>query len=233
MSQPFKLYRLQQIDSQLDQAHDRLAEIAAILSDNAAIRKARGQADKTAAALEKAKKELRKAEENVHSQRSKIERSEATLYGGTIKNPKELQDIQSEAAALKRYLSVLEDRQLEAMLAVDGAEDTHQNAIESLESVTRESVRQNERLVEEKGGLETNVARLEKERGTTASTIEAPDLRLYEQLRKQRAGVAVARVVDNTCSACGTTLTASLLQASRSSIQLSRCDTCGRILYGG
>lgn len=233
MSQPFKLYRLQQIDTQLDQARNRLEEIEAILKDNEALIKAQRQADKTAGELEKARKALRKAEDNVRSQRSKIERTEATLYGGSVKNPKELQDLQNEAAALKRFLSVLEDRQLEVMLAVDQAEEIYTAAAESLDRVSHETARQSEELIKEKRELETDVARLENEREATSSTIEATDLKLYEQLRRQRGGVAVSKVSDKTCSACGTTLTASLLQAARSPNQLSRCDTCGRILYGG
>ncbi|MFN2235225.1 MAG: C4-type zinc ribbon domain-containing protein [Anaerolineales bacterium] len=46
-----------------------------------------------------------------------------------------------------------------------------------------------------------------------------------------RAGVAVAKVEDRACKACGSTLTASLNQAARSPSQIVFCDSCGRILY--
>src|SRR5512146_2214181 len=113
----FKLYRLQQIDSQLDQAHARLKQIEAILSNNEAVRQAQERTEAAAAQLEQERKALRKAEEIVQAQRLKIEQTESTLYGGKVRSPKELQDMQNETVSLKRYLSVLEDRQLEAMLS--------------------------------------------------------------------------------------------------------------------
>ena len=45
MSRPLNLYRLQQIDSNVDQADIRLKEIEALLSDNVNLRKATALAD--------------------------------------------------------------------------------------------------------------------------------------------------------------------------------------------
>ena len=55
---------------------------------------------------------------------------------------------------------------------------------------------------------------------------------LYENLRKQKRGVAVSLVNDNACEICGTTLTPAQAQATRLSLQIQYCPTCGRILYG-
>jgi predicted nucleic acid-binding Zn-ribbon protein len=234
MSQPFKLYRLQQMDSQLDQVRARLEQIESALSEDAALRRAQDEADQAAQALEKERKGLRHAEENVRDQRLKIEQTESTLYGGKVRNPKELQDLQNEVAALKRYLSVLEDRQLEAMLAIEEAEAIESTAGVALEQVRAQLEKQNRSLSGERTGLLKELERLKNERETTAATIAAGDLSLYEQIRLQRRGVAVARVTqDKSCSACGSTLNAALLHAARSPSQLTRCDVCGRILYGG
>jgi predicted nucleic acid-binding Zn-ribbon protein len=56
---------------------------------------------------------------------------------------------------------------------------------------------------------------------------------MYEQLRKLKRGVAVATVADNSCAACGSTLSSAQLHAAKSPNQLTRCESCGRILYGG
>jgi predicted nucleic acid-binding Zn-ribbon protein len=134
---------------------------------------------------------------------------------------------------LRRYLSTLEDRQLEAMISVDDAEKAHQAAIDKLEEIKRERAGQNAALLEEQSNLQKEVARLEVERQAASASIPPDDLHLYEQLREQRRGVAVAKVTDNACAACGSTLSAALLQAARSPNQLTRCDSCGRILYKG
>jgi predicted nucleic acid-binding Zn-ribbon protein len=58
-------------------------------------------------------------------------------------------------------------------------------------------------------------------------------LEMYENLRQQKRGVAIAEISDNACAACGTTLTAALQQSARSATTLTHCPSCGRILYAG
>ena len=233
MSQPFKLYRLQQIDSQLDWTRARLREIEAELKDNEALRRAQQNEADAASQLKETVHALRHAEENVRQQRLKIEQSESTLYGGKVRNPKELQDLQNEIAALKRFLSVLEDRQLEAMLAEEEAESTHKCTQDALEAERGHFAQQSEQLDQEKDRLLKEADRFEDERRVIIPSIPVEDLSLYDQLRHKRAGIAVAKVTDRACSACGSTLSAALLHAARSPSQISRCETCGRILYIG
>jgi len=233
MSQPFKLYRLQQIDLQLDQARLRIKEIDQILSADQTLKNAQHRAEVTGATLENARKALRRAEENVNSQHIKIEQTEATLYGGKVRNPKELQDLQNEAAALKRYLSVLEDRQLEAMIVAEEAEDEHQLALDHLAKVRAESEHRHQELTAERESLLLDIKRMESERQAATTSIAPDDLQLYEQLRKRLRGLAVAKITEKACSACGSMLSTSLLHAARSPNKLNRCDTCNRILYSG
>jgi hypothetical protein len=232
MTEPFKLYRLQQFDNQLDRAQFRLKEIEAALNDDEPLRKAQQHLHEISDALQTARKGLRKAEQDVQDQRIKIEQTEATLYGGKVRNPKELQDLQNEATALKRYKGVLEDRQIETMIAVEDAEAAFQGATAILEDVRTEFDRQHSLLADEQANLLKDVARLGTERQAAADTISLDDLNLYNQLRQQKRGVAVAKVNGGACSACGTTLNAALLSAARTASQISRCSSCGRILYG-
>lgn len=233
MSRSFSLYRLQRIDSQMDRLEARLAEIEIALGQDTALRKAKAQVDQASAHLEEELKSLRRAEEAVQGQRIKIEQTEATLYGGKVRNPKELQDMQNEAAALKRYLGVLEDRQLEAMISVEAAENDLAAAKSAQEKSRAESAVKNSSLMAEEENLSRELERLSGERSAATPSIEDQDLALYEQLRKQRRGVAVAKVSDNACDACGSTLNSTLLNMARLPSQIARCDVCGRILYGG
>lgn len=231
MSQAFKLLRLQQIDSRLDQIRTRLGEIERLLADNSEVQRAASLQEKAQGTCREADKILRRAEELVQAQRIKIEQTEAALYGGKVRNPKELQDLQNESAALKRYLATLEDRQLDAMLAQEEAEAELNRASQQLEAAELKSRQKNDSLHQEQVVLQKDLARDEQERPAAASGIAPADLQIYEQLRAQRRGVAVSPVVDRTCSACGSTLSASQLSAAHSPNQLTRCETCGRILY--
>jgi uncharacterized protein len=233
MNQSSVLYRLQQIDSQLDHAKNRLHEVEVALNENTALINAQQMVTSANADLSVELKKLRNAEEAVKDVRIKIEQTESTLYGGKVHNPKELQDLQNEAAALKRRLTDLEDRQLESMLSSEDAEITVKSAINKMNDINSQIIEQNAQLSAEKTQLLNQIDRLEAERKAALAPIQNNDLILYEQLRKMRNGVAVVKVSAKACTACGTTLTAALIQSTQSPGQLVRCPTCGRILYPG
>jgi hypothetical protein len=233
MSQSFRLYRLQQLDSQLDRNRSRLEEIKLELADDSKTRTAQTNTDQAETELQASRKTVKRAEDAVGSQRIKIEQTEASLYGGKVNNPKELQDLQNEAASLKRYLSVLEDRELEAMLAEEAAAVVFFDMQEALKAIQMEQDRKYNQLLEEQDRILKEFPRLEEERKAAAASIPPEELSLYEQIRRQRRGIGIALVKEKACSACGTTLSATLLDAARISPKLQRCETCGRILYVG
>ena len=231
MSQPFKLYRLQQIDSQIDKAKARLREIEIELQEDVELREASARLERAHQLMKENEKTLRNAEVDVLAQRIKIEQTEAALYGGKVRNPKELQDLQHESAALKRYQSTLEDRQLEIMLTMEETEAELNTSASIKQSAQSKYDNRNASLLQEQAALLRDIEREENERRATIDGIPQMDLELYQQIRLQRRGIAVAKVVDRTCSACGSTLNTGLLSAAHSPSQLTRCDTCGRILY--
>jgi len=233
MSQSLDLYRLQKIDSQREKAASRIRAIDQILLNDLALRQAQNELAACDQALQAARHNLKLAEDAVQAQAIKIEQNQAALYGGKVKNPKELQDLQHESSALKRYLSVLEDQQLDAMLALENSEQEYQKAAGFLDRTQSDSAQKNSTLVSEKQGLQRDIERLESERQATIKPIPVEAQAIYEKLLKQKRGLAVAVVLDNTCSGCGSTLTPAEWQAARSPNMISYCPTCGRILYAG
>lgn len=233
MSRPFKLYRLQQIDTQLDWIHTRLLEIETALQDDALLKQAGEAARQSEQAHEASRKALRHIEDEVQQQRIKIEQNESSLYGGKIRNPKELKDLENEVAALKRYLNTLEDRQLDAMLVEEDAAANLKMATGELEKTRLDFERRWGELNFEKEKILRDQERLDGERRAASGSILPEDMAQYAQLRKTRRGVAVAKVVDRACSACGSTLNAALLNAAHSPNQITICDACGRVLYQG
>lgn len=233
MSLSFKLFRLQQIDSQLDKHQDNLSVIEVKLDDNHALNRAKTTVEVKEKSLENKRNSLRQAEDNVLNQQIKIEQTEATLYSGKVNNPKELQDLHNEAAALKRYLTVLEDRQLEEMMELEQAEGEFEDATLNLERVQQEDKQLKNELSTNKSLSIQEIDRLNNERIVELKSISNDDVILYEKLRQKKRRVAVAKVIDNTCSACGSTLTTALRQSAQSPGKITYCESCGRILYGG
>jgi predicted nucleic acid-binding Zn-ribbon protein len=233
MSSSSQLFRLQQIDTLLDQTLARLEELEKLLSDQSTVEQAEASSKKVEAALLEVTKKLHQAENNVRDQRIKLEQDESSLYSGKMHNPKELQDLQNEVAALKRFLTTLEDRQIEIMIAAEEAEAEANNAKSIVAQTQAKMVEQNAHLNAEKTKLLKEKERLEVEWKVACAAIMPQDLDLYNQLRKTRRGIAVTKVVDRTCTACGSTLTPALVQAANSPGQFVRCPSCSRILYPG
>ena len=233
MSHSFHLYQLQKIDTQLDQGTARILEIQAKIDGDQRVPEAEAKVAESLANLKAAQTRLAKVEQEVAAKRMKLEQSESTLYGGKVKIPKELQDLQHEVASLKRILAGLEDQQLEAMMQVEEAQMGCDAAQKHLLRVQGETASENAVLVGESGMLAALKARLQVEREAVVNQVDPVYLEEYARLRKNKRGVAVATFMDDTCSACGSLLTAADRQNARSPIQVSHCPSCGRFLYGG
>jgi predicted nucleic acid-binding Zn-ribbon protein len=233
MSRASALHRLQTVDAELDQISSRLAQIQAILSDSEQVSRRREALLEAETKLKAARSAADTAERTVASQRAKIDRAEQTLYSGSVRNPKELQDLQKETEALKRYLITLEDRLLEAMVGLEEAELVRDAAAEELARVEAARAEEHSALEEERGKLLASQERLQAEREAALASVAQQDLALYTQLRQSTGGVAVALLEDGSCSACGMATAASVQQLIRSGSNLVRCDQCGRIIYAG
>ncbi|HEU0296010.1 MAG TPA: C4-type zinc ribbon domain-containing protein [Anaerolineales bacterium] len=232
MSAALGLYRLQQVDGQIDQIQARQKWIQDTLQNDMTLLAASQVYAAAEAKFKDASYLLKQSEAEVEKQHNKIEQAEASLYGGSVRNPKELQDLQKDIVSLKKYLETLEERELEAMLNVETAQQEFETAKSELERTQTNVNEQNHDLAVESETLLKDLERLRTERKAVISDLAASSVQMYDQLRKQRRGVAVATITDSTCAACGTTLTPAQQQNARSTSQLFNCPTCGRILYG-
>jgi len=232
MNQTLSLYRLQQIDLQVDRLQARLHTILVILADDAELRHLNDQVKADEAHYQAAEQALRQAEQDVQSQHIKIEQIQSSLYGGKSHSPKELQDLQNDLASLKRHLVILEDRQIESMIATETATADLDSGLARLLAGQAEQYEKNRGLQLEQATLKSDLERFFVERNATAGAIPPTELALYDQLRQQRRGIAVAVIGDKSCGACGSTLSLAQIQSARSSGQMTLCPSCGRILYG-
>jgi len=233
MSAALGLYRLQQVDTQMDQIQSRLKTILETLENDLELRAAKEALVSAENLHKRADNALKQSEAEVEKQSIKIEQTESSLYSGSVKNPKELQDLQMDVASLKKYLGTLEERELEAMIQAEESEKELGSAKEKLAGVQASLKEQNIDLTNESEVLNKDMERLEAERKAVTGTLDEQSLKTYEGLRQHKRGVAVAIISEDACSACGTTLTASQQQSVRSSSNLYYCPTCGRIVYSG
>lgn len=233
MSRVSSLFRLQELDSEIDRSQIRIADIRTILEDDEERTRATQALQTAEAKLNEARTANSSAEHAVESQRQKIEQTDSTLYGGGVTNPKELQDLQMESESLRRYLQTLEERYLEAMLELDAAQEEFDTAQLHLSKIDARLEEQHSELSQEKETSEESIQNRQSEREAVLADISADDLELYENLRAKLGGIAIAKVQEDACAACGMDQARSKLQEIRSGTVLVRCSQCNRILYSG
>ena len=231
MSASLGLYRLGLVDRQIDRVRSRLEIIQKTLDNDKEMRAARERFDKTTEEHLRAQHSLKNAEAEVDGLKIKIEQAEASLYGGSIKSPKELQDLQKEIASLKKHQVTLEERELESMFKVESTASERDKARIDFELVQARLGNEHKKLIEEQASLEKQMESIGQEREAALAPIESSMLVIYEDLRSQKRGVAVTEVDDGACASCGTTINAALQQNARSQKHLAHCPSCGRILF--
>jgi predicted nucleic acid-binding Zn-ribbon protein len=233
MSAALGLLRLQQVDSRIDQLGDKLERIRVELENDAEIAAARKALEVAEAAYADAERERLAAENLAKSQRLKMQRAESTLYGGGVRNPKELQDLQADVASLKKHLTALDESELRWMEKLEAAEQDRRHTSEKLAQVLSAASAAQGLLMDQQAELKRTRAQLQAERDAAVGAVDPHLLESYETLRRTRRGIAVAEVSDGACGACGTVLTAALQQNARHATDLVHCPSCGRILFGG
>jgi predicted nucleic acid-binding Zn-ribbon protein len=117
MSQVELLFRLQHTDDEIRAAKDRLSEVIRLQSENQDLLAARKRSKVTANELNQRRAQQTDLNLELNSLEDKANRSEQRLYSGSVKNPKELSDLQHEIESLGRRQSALEEELLEVMIA--------------------------------------------------------------------------------------------------------------------
>lgn len=233
MSRSKTLYQLQQFDSELDKSSKRIREIEQLINDRQELNIAiEVQVDAENILTEK-QKLLNQAEILVADQNIKIEQNQKKLYSGAITNHKELEDLQRESISLQKYLAVLEELQLEAMLETDQALSVYDKAASHVEELSTSKSSIDHILGVECNTLENTIIRIQEEMKLYLSKTKIPDLPTYQSLRKSLNGIAVTLMVSSSCSSCGSPIPSAIAQEARSPTKLANCPTCKRILHPG
>jgi predicted nucleic acid-binding Zn-ribbon protein len=233
MTRVSSLFRLQSLDSQIDSHQSRLAEIDADLKRHPELDLARAEEEAARALLESARQTLHHAEEETRRQQNRIAETDKTLYGGAVRNPKELQDLQEEAASLRRYQAVLEERQLQNMMQSEAAEKTVAEAEQQREELERRRSSEEAGLHAEQKTHLGALATLDMQREAMVPAIPAEDLEKYSTVRRAKRGLAVVRMDGGSCAGCGVAPSTSRVDSARSGQDIIQCSNCGRILYLG
>ena len=222
-------------DTKIDQLRHLLAHLPAREERDAAAG-ALADAEAALAAETATRDELarqqKRIDDEVETLKAKRQGFDQKLYGGTVSNPRELQDLQDEIDSLSRRITQLEDEELEVMEQVEPVEARVAELGATAEQRRTVLADAEVRLVAAEAEL---AAQLEAEtavRTETAAPVPADLLAEYERLRTGRSGIGVAKLVGSQCGGCHLTLSAVEVAAFRKlpDGEFGHCEECGRIL---
>ena len=231
MAQILQLYQLQSLDSEIDQIRQQLKEIDAQLGESKALQQAKTGHETAEATLRQAQTKMKDLALELKTVSNKISNQEKLLYSGKVLSPKEAANLQDEVAALKRWHGDREEHLLEAMVEAEEAETVRDTTATHLADVEADWQAGQGDLLDNQTDLKNKLIDRKKRRPAIAAAIDKQTLTLYERLRTQKAGRAVAAVKGGVCQGCGVTPSSNKLRQARAGTELMTCGACGRILY--
>lgn len=229
MSLTGQLYKLQQLDLELQSKQQELSDVEHQLSDNKALVVAKAKLASQKEQLEDARRKQKSSEWELEDLQEKLRRIDSKLYSGTTKDPKELVNLEKEVRGLKSQIGPKEDALLGLMSQVEEIEAKVKTTTEELARLKREWEQRQETFGPRKSEIETVLAKLRGDRNGLAKQIDSEAFNTYERIRLTR-GQAVVKVERGKCQGCHITVPTSQWQKAKAG-DLIQCNSCSRILY--
>jgi predicted nucleic acid-binding Zn-ribbon protein len=224
------LIHLQELDSAIERARRRIAEIPAVqqsLESRSAAAAAAVQAVKDRIAATNTSR--REIEKDVAAVQGRLSKYKDQLMA--VKTNKEYQAMQTEIATAEGLVRSHEDRLLDLMEIGEKETADLQAAEAAMKSEQAAIVTEQKALETEKTNLEAELQQLSAERTALASQISKDALAIFERAAHGRKGIAVAEARDGLCTVCHVRLRPQVFNDVRRNAAIIQCESCTRILY--
>jgi predicted nucleic acid-binding Zn-ribbon protein len=152
-------------------------------------------------------------------------------HKAAVKTNQEFTALLHEIATAKQEKDGIEEQILVLMETADALSAELKADERALAERKKEAETQRGVLGRERSALEAELARLAHERTGEARGLDTGLIAKYEQLLKQRRGLAVAAMIGETCSACHVRLRPHITQMIRRNDEILACESCQRLLY--
>jgi predicted nucleic acid-binding Zn-ribbon protein len=228
-----QLYQLQRVDLEREEKGSHLAEVEASLGETEELKRARQMAAEMDDQLGQLRKHVRELELEVGTVEDKLKKNQDQLYGGYVRNPKELKSLQEEAAALRRHRSQLEDRELELLIATEAGEAELAERQARLRQIEDSWRADQSGMFAEKEQLQQRLAELEEQSSGMRAEIGGKDQAFYDDLQGRLGGRGIALLKGGICQVCGVDVPITVARAAERGQGLNYCPICDRLLYAG
>jgi len=223
------LRRLHRVHRQLADLRDRLDQgpkkIRARLARVEHLQQTQSQAEQDA---RNARMTVDRKQVDLKQGENKISELKAKL--NACKSNKEYQALLDQIAAAEMANSVLEDEIIEGLDGIEELDMKTREVGQQVEAVKSELDQLKEKVSAEQGGIQADVARLEKELAEAEASLPA-DLRAdYDRVIAAKGADGMAEVDGDICTGCYLQITPN----QQNDLYLGRvifCRNCGRLVY--
>lgn len=229
MSLAKRVFELQQVETSIQSKRKQLEEINFALNHNEVYEQAKAALDTAWDEQRAREKQYKDLDAEAEEVRVAIQHINDKLYGGKIKNPKELVGYEQEAGMFKANLSAKDDILLDLMEKIDAAKIRIRKLEGQCGAAENEWKGQKVTLVQQADQVKEELAASQKKYDEIFAAVDRATLSTYEGI-KSRKGQGVVRVEQGRCLGCRVTLSISELQRVRGN-DIVTCSNCGRILY--
>jgi uncharacterized protein len=225
------VFRLEQLDSDVEARETALRELRRRAQRNLELETARSSLDRLTEKESIVAHESRSAEADLADLEARITKTRERMYSGKVVDPRELSSLEKELQHWAVRRDELEEQCLQAMDALDGLREQISVARATVVAAEQEAESARPRLEQQEQEAVNEIARLRAERQPLLESIDPRTRSLYESTRKSM-GHAVSHVSGGVCAWCHVSIPAKDLQHARGN-EIVTCPHCRRILYVG
>jgi predicted nucleic acid-binding Zn-ribbon protein len=225
-----RLIRLQQLETTVDDARRKIAEHPARMQAlDARLQQASDVISTAKVRLAAAADKRRADEKDVAFVQTRLAKYKDQLL--EVKTNREYTAMLHEIEAAQNDIRVKEDRILEIMMEADELTAILRKNETELKTAEKDISAERSALVTETASLQSFIERATTERQKLVGEIDRIVLGVFEQVAKNRKGVAVAEARNGLCTICHVRLRPQVFNEIRRNASIIQCDSCQRILY--
>jgi predicted nucleic acid-binding Zn-ribbon protein len=179
--------------------------------------------------LLEAEVELRRASAELADHQEKQKKYQAQLRN--VQSSREYSAVLNEMDGVEKQIRTAEDK----VLALEEEMETSSADLKRREeALPRETTEHEEKMKDWRAAqraINEELKSAQDEIAVLESRIRPRELAEFRRLLEKKGGLAVARVVNSSCSACHVKVRPAAMQSLKSGSEIIYCDSCRRILY--
>ena len=178
--------------------------------------------------IEQLSKEHRRVDGELSDQQELVKKYQTQLM--QVKNQQQYAAAWKEIDSTRKQVKELEDAELKTMGEIEGLQNDLKQRQDASGDLKSRWDAAHEAWQHSLGDLRAEVEKLKQSVAAVESKLPDRLKSEFHQIFKQRQGIAVARIINDSCSACRTRIRPALFQQLKRG-ELVRCEGCHRILY--